>query len=127
MRNLLFLCLIVLFSCKKDRQDLTNGTYKGTFKVSYTSGSNEGPVTLVISDGTYECSEDADHIPGGGSGTFTQEKKTIVFDDENVHTADFDWNLILNGIYGYTFDGKHLKLVNDRVTGAYYEYDLEKQ
>jgi len=127
MRIVLFLLAIVLFSCKKDRQDLTSGTYKGTFKVNYTSGTQQGSVTLTIAGDQYECSEDTDHVPGGGAGTFSQEKKLIVFTDQEVHTADFDWNLVLNGTYGYTFDGKHLKLVNDKVTGAYYEYDLEKQ
>lgn len=127
MRVVLFLMVLVLFSCKKDRQELTDGTYTGTFKVSYTQGSQQGPVTVIISGNRYECSSDTDHVPGGGSGSFSQEKKLIVFTDVNNYTADFDWNLILNGTYGYTFDGTHLKLVNDRVSGSYFEYDLEKQ
>lgn len=127
MRIVLFLVTLALFSCKKDRQDLKDGTYKGTFKANYTQGTQEGPVTIVINGNNYQCSTGTDNIPGGGSGSFSQEKKTIIFTDVNNYTADFDWNLILNGTYGYTFDGSRLKLVNDRVSGAYYEYDVEKQ
>lgn len=49
------------------------------------------------------------------------------FTDENAWTADFDWNLILNGIYDYSFDGKRLLLVANKNNVGNYKYDLVRQ
>lgn len=104
---------------------LPEGTYTGKFKVVYDTATFTGVTTLRLHGDTYQCERNDNRIPAGGSGTFTIRDNTIIFHDENMWTADFDWNLILKGEYNYTLDGKNLKL-SMRKNGTMYEYDLVK-
>lgn len=126
---LLFLpvLLIGFSSCKKGRKQPGNGTYSGTFIVHYSNESHTGKVTLTLSNGHYECSANPDHFPAGGGGNWNARSSTLHFDDQNMHTADFDWNLILNGDYDFTFDGKHLDLEAEKNGVGKYIYQLTKQ
>ncbi|MFN2396518.1 MAG: hypothetical protein ABR597_12620 [Bacteroidales bacterium] len=127
-----FAIAIFLYSCEKDKLDIQEGTFKGTFTVTYSSGTlwgsgtQTGQTTLILKNGKYTCSGNSNRIPAGGSGTYSFDKGKITFNDENSWTADFDWNLILSGQYDYTFDGKKLKISADKNIGNY-NYDLEKQ
>ncbi|MDP4710834.1 MAG: hypothetical protein NWS63_06540 [Saprospiraceae bacterium] len=122
-----FSVAVLIAGCNKDELDIMDGTYKGTFTVTYDSGTQTGPTTLDLQDGKFSCQGNPNRIPAGGSGTFFSDKSKITFQDENVWTADFDWNLILSGQYSYTFDGRKLKIFADKNKVGYYEYDLEKQ
>ena len=42
-------------------------------------------------------------------------------------TADFDWNLILEGQYEYQCNGRNLKIFADKNGVGHYEYNLVKQ
>ncbi len=123
----IFSVAIFLSSCDKDDRDIKEGTYKGTFTVTYSSGTQTGQTTLELKNGKYTCSGNSNRIPAGGSGTYSFDKGKITFNDENFWTADFDWNLILSGVYHYTFDGKKLKISADKNNVGNYYYDLEKQ
>lgn len=123
----IFSITILLSSCKKDDFEIKDGTYKGTFTVTYSPGTQSGQTTLELKNGKFSCSGNINRIPAGGSGTFSSDNKKITFSDENVWTADFDWNLILNGQYDYTFDGKNLIISTDKNGGGNYKYYLEKQ
>jgi len=110
---------------------IKDGTFSGIFTVTYfveppnswvSSGS--GRATVVLKNGRYTCTGNPNRLPAGGSGSFATNDDTIKFYDENEWTADFDWNLILNGMYFYKFDGKRLKL-SKKTDYALYEYDLE--
>jgi hypothetical protein len=117
-----------LSGCDKDDLDVKEGTYKGTFTVTYRSGTPQtGQTTLELKDGKYSCSGNSNRIPAGGSGTYSFDNGKITFSDENFWTAEFDWNLILNGQYDYTFNGKKLKISADKNSVGHYEYDLEKE
>lgn len=122
-----FSVAVLIAGCNKDELNIMDGTYTGTFTVRYSSGTQTGPTTLNLQDGKFSCQGNPNRIPAGGSGTFFADSKTITFQDENVWTADFDWNLILSGQYNYTFNGKKLKIFADKNQVGYYEYDLEKQ
>jgi hypothetical protein len=113
--------------CKKENTTIDDGTYKGTFTVTYSSGTQTGQTTLVLNNGTFSCSGNPTKIPAGGSGTFSSGNGTITFNDENFWTADFDWNLILSGTYDYTFNGENLKITADKNNVGTYTYDLVKQ
>ena len=106
---------------------IKDGTYKGTFTVTYSSGTQNAQTTLVLKNGKFSCSGNTNRIPAGGSGTFSFDNKKITFNDENSWTAEFDWNLILRGNYDYTFDGKNLIISADKNGVGNYKYDLEKQ
>jgi hypothetical protein len=119
--------VVLLTSCKKDNKNIEEGTYTGTFKVTYSSGTKTGAVTVELNNSNYSCTGNPDRIPAGGSGSYSIEKKKITFEDRNYWTADFDGNLILDGEYDYTFDGKKLKISANKNSVGYYEYDLEKK
>jgi hypothetical protein len=107
--------------------EIKDGTYKGTFTVTYSTGTQNGQTTLEMRNGKFSCSGNTNRIPAGGSGTFSSDNKKITFNDENARTADFDWNLILSGKYDYTFDGKNFILSADKNGVENYKYELEKQ
>lgn len=116
-----------LFGCKKENDLLIQqGTYKGTFTVTYKSGTRKGQTTVELKDGRYSCLGNVNKIPAGGSGKYSFDKKSITFNDENAWTADFDGGLILGGRYDYTFDGKNLKINRMNEMGTY-TYDLTIQ
>lgn len=118
---------ILLLKCKKDNLQIEDGLYKGKFIVTYSSGIQSNQTTLELKNGKFFCNGNSNRIPAGGSGTFTADKSKITFNDENYWTADFDWNLILNGQYSYTFDGKQLIISATKNNVGYYIYNLEKQ
>ena len=122
----LFSVAALFSACKKD-VNIIDGTYKGTFTVTYSSGVQIGQTTLELKNGRFSCAGNANRIPAGGSGSYSSDKNTITFQDENFWTADFDWNLILNGTYDYSFDGKRLKFSADKNGVGNYTYDLERQ
>ena len=124
------LSLSLLFmSCNKDNSGTTisEGKYKGTFTVTYNSGKQSGRTTLVLENGKYSCTGNSDRIPAGGSGTYSLDNGKITFAEENMWTADFDWNLILEGQYDYQCNGRNLKISADKNGVGHYEYNLVKQ
>jgi hypothetical protein len=127
--TLLSLAVFGILGCQCD-DDLSKnpmvGTYTGIFTANYSSGEQSGEVTLKLQEGRYTCIGNPDRIPAGGRGTYTVEEDKIIFIDENVWTADFDWNLILNGEYDYTFDGHKLIIWKDTNDQSTYRYELEK-
>jgi hypothetical protein len=91
---------ILLLSCEKIQLTSKNGTYKGTFTVTYNNGIvRTGETTLELKNGEFSCSGNSNRIPAGGSGSFSMNENEITFLDENAWTADFDYNLILEGTY----------------------------
>ena len=103
---------LLFMSCNKDNSDtpVSEGKYKGTFTVTYNSGKQSGRTTLVLENGKYSCTGNSDRIPAGGSGTYSFDNGKITFAEENMWTADFDWNLILEGQYEYQCNGRNLKI-----------------
>lgn len=129
-----YLLLAVLFlpflmGCSKQNSDIvpTDGKFKGTFTVTYRNDRKSGETTLVFENGRYSCSGNPDRIPAGGSGTYSIDNGKITFVEESFWTADFDWNLILEGQYDYQFDGKNLIIYADKNDVGRYEYRLVKQ
>lgn len=115
--------------CKKDNYDNFTGRFIGTFTVKYTNNTTFTGSTIVnfLDKGEYNCTGNTNFIPAGGSGTFTKTNNKIAFKDINFWTANFDGNLILNGEYDYSFDGKNLKITAFKNNAGQYEYNLIKQ
>jgi len=118
--------VLVFAACNKDKLIIESGSYSGTFKVNYNDTSMTGFTTLILNNSGYVCTGNPNRIPAGGSGTYTISNGKINFSDENIWTADFDWNLILNGTYDYTFDGSNLKIFAFKNNVGHYEYNLIK-
>lgn len=124
---------VILQSCnfndeKTSEPDLT-GTYSGTFTVEYQNGEVlSNPVTVsFMEDNTYQSSGNANYIPAGGSGTYEVDDSQIIFKDTNYWTANFDWNLILDGEYDYSLTGNQLILTAQKNGEALYRYELTKE
>ena len=92
--------------------------------MTYGSEIQTGETTVELKNGRFSCLGNPDMIPAGGTGTCSSDNNKITFTDENFWTADFDWNLELDGTYDYTFDGKNLKFSADKNDVGNYSYDL---
>jgi hypothetical protein len=124
---IIFSLTIFLSSCDKTDRGIKEGIYKGIFSAVNSSGTEKWQTTIELNNGKYFCLSDSNEMPACGSGTYTFDKKKIIFNDENFWTANFDWNLILNGEYQYTFDGEKLEISSDKKKVGKYVYYLEKQ
>ena len=121
--------VVAFFSgCEKfPCHEMEEGTYTGTFKVTYANETKTGTTTINLKNDVYTCSAASDRIPAGGSGSYKMHKGKITFSDEGVWTGDFDWNLVLDGEYDYDLDGKTLKISADKNGVGHYEYELKKK
>src|SRR5699024_9165897 len=97
--------------------------------VEYTNGNTiSNPVTLKFIEGDqYQSSANPDRIPAGGNGTYKKKGSTINFTDVNIWTADFDWNLILNGEYEFQQKGDQLILSAHKNEVGLYKYELTRE
>lgn len=125
-RMLIFLIVTICLTSGGCSHELTEGTYRGTFTVVYDTATLTGSTVLHLSGGRYECDGNDNRIPAGGSGTYRTENGIILFQEERMWTANFDWNLILKGEYNYSVSGRRLKLSMRTDRAPFYKYDLLK-
>ena len=129
---LILTVLGLLAACKKQQQSIAipEGTYSGRFiyrgkGIIYQY--RQVPVTLTFSGQNYTSSGGANYYPAGGSGIYSANNRdSITFHDGNAWTANFDWNLILNGDYAYHYEGDSLVINKDITSLASYEYRIKK-
>lgn len=119
MKTIALLILVSLGSLSCNKATMPNGSYSGRFIVEYSSNVQEGPFQLEIIDNTFHCSGNLNRIPAGGSGTFSISENEAIFQDENMWTADFDWNLILNGAYNLSQERDTLSLSKEEGNAKY--------
>ncbi|WP_432713915.1 hypothetical protein [Pedobacter sp.] len=123
MKKLLLLTLSIglLWSCKStENQAKFTGTFKGKFITGTPGATTATESQLTFNQSNYTSTK--------GSGTFkVLDKKVINFADENMWTANFDWNTILKGDYTYEVKGDSLILNKTAVTDAIYQYRLGLQ
>lgn len=128
--KLAFLFVIALSACNdKDKIDNSTleGYYSGTFTVEYSNGTvYSSPVTVSLHDNEYSCSASANKKPAGGSGGYYLDGDKICFLDENLWTANFDWNLIMSGEYSLQLIGKDLEISSLKDGVGLYQYKLHK-
>ncbi len=115
----LYLIIVFVFSsgCNKQikYENLESGKYYGTFQ--YESDSFMGSVSLVISDGYYNCST---NLPFNyGAGKIEISDRTLNFIDTLFFAvpAIYLTGYSLSGEYNYQYDGINLKIVRDYGTG----------
>jgi hypothetical protein len=90
---------------------LLDGTYQGTFTITQENGPVEsGTVRITFGGDGYSCTPEQRYLPPSGGGLFLLSGRTLTLKDTAVHTAEFDWTLILNGEFSFTFDGSRLLL-----------------
>ncbi|SNZ00850.1 hypothetical protein [Flagellimonas pacifica] len=131
--TVIFSILVVAFfiNCSKSENDsptTLEGEYEGVFTVKY--GNDEtlsNPVQVSLINGQFSSSTGANRLPAGGNGKYKVQNTTIEFNDENVWTADFDWNLILNGEYNYSLTENKLIISAHKNDVGFYKYELKKK
>lgn len=121
------LAMVLLPGCRKNESFLGPGIYTGLFKVTYSVADDTGPVTLVLSQGRFVCMGTENRMPPSGEGTYRVSEGKIEFMDELGRTADFDWNLVLHGVYDYTVNGDKLVISASKNGVGFYEYHLERK
>lgn len=92
----------LFIACDKSNHcesELRKGTYKGIFKRFNQENSLESEVTLQIDSRNFSGTSTISKYPAIGSGKIDTEEGTLIFNDRNAWTADFDWTLILDGTY----------------------------
>jgi hypothetical protein len=91
-------------------------TIKNTIIVSRT-------ITLELINDKFICTDYTEGVPSAnGFGSYSIKNDIIIFNDENVRTAERTWDWILDGEYKFTINAKQLMF-----SKGIYEYDLIKQ
>ncbi|MBB2145479.1 hypothetical protein GM921_08295 [Pedobacter sp. LMG 31464] len=130
MKKLIFISLFAatLLACEKDKNAKDfKGTYSGTFRTMQDGKVAMTDTELTLLNGNFEVKKGIKT----GKGSFKlEDKTTVTFSDEIARTADFDWNIILNGSYTYQALGDSLILTRNLpylpTTITLYQYRLKQ-
>jgi hypothetical protein len=117
------LCSLLFAACNSTgpTSELTMkpGTYEGTFSITYFTGTDsastvQSHATFTFGDtGWYTCWGNLAFNPPAGGGEYRVVGDSLVLEDLAMHTAEFDWTLILNGSFYMTQSGGVLTLTQD--------------
>jgi len=118
--------LLALAACNKDNATPVqlDGAYTGTFTSSSVNATN-GTIKVLISGKTYQATLNT-FMAIGSRGSYTVNNNQLTFQDSLVHTANFDWGLLLNGTYTQITKGDSL-ILEKRGDSYSYVYRLKKQ
>ena len=92
-----------------------NGKYSGMFYFAENGVTKSGAVTFAFEDTTYQCTPNSLYLPPSGGGSYKVKPGIITLTDLVLHTAEFDWSLILNGDFQYFRDGSKIVLTQGDV------------
>ncbi len=117
-RQLFFICaLFFLVSCEKEEEiqkHLFDGTYIGTFQRQIVWTENDtAHITLTFNGNQWSGSSNFEKYPALCRGTYSINGDTIIFENECIWTAEFDWTLILAGKYLLTKTGNTVEFSKD--------------
>jgi hypothetical protein len=110
---ILFLFVILCIGCEESSTGiyLEDGNYSGTFMIIESNGQTQtGNINFNFSNNNYSVVPEYKYLPPAGAGTFSRNSNTINLVDTAIHTAEFDWSLILNGNFNLAQNGKALIL-----------------
>lgn len=118
-KYLLFaLYLICLIGCDKETQTYTrvpDGIYVGTFQreLVWTENDNIANITMTFTSNTWSGYSDKMKYPALCQGKYSIVGDTIIFVNQCVWTAEFDWSLILSGKYVVKSTGSTIEFYRD--------------
>ncbi|ADY52662.1 hypothetical protein Pedsa_2110 [Pseudopedobacter saltans DSM 12145] len=123
----ILLLFVAFISCERSSSLTNDKTYSGSF---YTKNlaKDYAPTsfTLILEKGKYIFTPLENSPMKPSSGTYVLKDKLISFTDENMWTADFDWNLIFTGDFYISENNKEIILTKKRDDNFKYIYILEK-
>lgn len=110
---------------------IANGTYSGLLLADEKDNAfNTGPITRNVSysfsNSNYNTVVAPEGFTAASKGAYTLSGNKIALTDSLVHTANFDWNLILSGSYSYEVNADSLIITKTSGTNTY-TYKLKRQ
>jgi len=113
----LFVLFLGLAACNNEENapDPFDGEYVGIFERNGSAST----VELTFKNGTFQGESERVKFPALCNGKYTIAGNTITFVNECAWTAEFDWSLILNDAWEFTFENRVLTLIKpngDRYT-----------
>ena len=103
--TVIFILLLFLFGCKSESptspQPIKNGNYTGNLFLTQYIGTDSAATTKYIINFTFADSgwyTYTNYWPSG-AGSFQNKADSIILTDKVLHTAIFDWTLILSGAF----------------------------
>lgn len=110
--------MLILGSCESDKTNdlkIPDGTFIGTFQRQSVFGGEGDIANITITFSSYSWTGESDKAkyPALCHGKYKLEDENIIFTNECMWTADFDWTLILSGEYSYSLDGNLLQMTRD--------------
>jgi hypothetical protein len=113
----LVIALISLTNCTTNTEftaDYVSGNYLGVFE----RNGETSTVEIRFMDGTFIGESSVDRFPAICNGVYSTEENRIVFTNNCIWTADFDWSLILNE--EWTFSRNRSELILFKSNGDKY-------
>jgi hypothetical protein len=104
---IIFGILSFTFACNNDdenSQPEINGEYIGVFE----RNGNTSNVELNFNNGIYSGESDTVKFPAICDGNYSVSSNLIMFQNECIWTAEFDWTLILSDEWNYTIENNIL-------------------
>lgn len=128
----LSLALIAFFSCSKEKEETNNapikGKYSGTFKRYNQAEDITANVSLVFLNNGWTGTSNLVHYPALAKGTWSMHDQEVLnFENTSTWTADFDWTLILDGIYILHKNDDSLVFTKSYGNGGVDVFKLRKQ
>jgi hypothetical protein len=111
----LFVLILALGCNKPTNVDvLLDGNYEGVLVITNSDKSvpETRPISISLAGGKFNITPGANTNlkPLSGKGSYTFKNGIGYFEDDGAWTADFDWNMILNGEYDIKSSGVDLTL-----------------
>ena len=109
--KILVLLIRLLASLGCDNDDVQvdiDGQYLGTFQ----RGGNSSNVELTLDKKVFSGESETVKFPAICKGNYSISNRTIKFENQCYWTAEFDWSLILSGMWDFSFANNTLTLTN---------------
>lgn len=133
MKNIIFVILLLIVGCKDKSTDSTTinaieaGKYNGVFTFTENGETAIGNVEFTFTDTSYKCVPVKKYLPPVGEGKYEIQKDKIILTDMMIHTAEFDWTLILGGEFDFIKNGNTVVLVQeDKERNRFRKIELSK-
>lgn len=108
-----------------------DGLYRGRYWITHQDGTSDqnrqdGNAWMSFDKGSYEVQGDFELLPPAGGGEYYIDGRVLVLKDTVMHTANFDWTLILNGRFDVDMseDGAVRLTQRDLEYARYHELEL---
>ena len=113
MKKIIFLFVFLLVGCEVNDTNYSfeEGYYSGTFIIVESDGQTlTGNVNFSFINDQYSVIPETRYLPPVGAGMYEIYLNVINITDTVPHTAEFDWTLILNGNFEFSYNDQVLTL-----------------